>query len=127
MGGGRRADRARREQRAPHVRGAAARARYDLARRPLAGPEARGDHARPLKHAAGAVFDVKLVARLSSERLPLVGADLGADVERAQKSECTTGGCRAGEVEMETDLPPPAQVQPAGEVEKRRQLRQPGA
>src|SRR4029077_18543148 len=89
--------------------------------------EASVEHARPLENAAGAVFDVKLVARLSSERLPLVGADLGADVERAQKSECTTGGCRAGEVEMETDLPPPEQGQPAGEVKDRRRPRQPVA
>ena len=68
---------------------------------------------------------MKLVAGGAVERTPLIGADLRRDTEPTQERECSTrdGGVR--DVEMDRDLPAPAQVHAAGRVEEPGQLGEP--
>jgi hypothetical protein len=69
-------------------------------------------------------LDVELIARRAVERLPLVGADLGFDVERAQQAERTARNGRAGEIEMDVDVAAAAEVDTARDVEEPEKLGQ---
>ena len=61
------------------------------------------------------------------ERAALVRANLRRDTERAEQTECTTRDRGLGDVEMDGDLPAPAQVDAAGRVEETRELCEPVA
>jgi hypothetical protein len=70
---------------------------------------------------------VKLVARLSPEGPTLVRADLGRHAQLTQKAERPPRRSRAGEIEVQRDLPTSAQVQAAGRVRQTRELGEPVA
>ena len=67
-------------------------------------------------------FDVELVAGRAVEGVLLVRTDLRLDVEGAQKREGAPGYGRAGQIEMQGDLPTAAQMHAAGDVEQPREL-----
>ncbi len=72
-------------------------------------------------------LQVELEACRSVERAPPVRPDLGADALLAKKRERAAGGGAAREVEVEAPLPVPVQMEIAGRVEERRELRAPVA
>jgi hypothetical protein len=65
---------------------------------------------------------MELVPRLPAERAPLVRADLGGHAELTQEAESPTSRRGAHEVEVESDLPAPAQVEAPGRVCETREL-----
>jgi hypothetical protein len=62
--------------------------------------------------------DVELVARSTLEGSTLVGADLRCDTERTQQAESAAGHGRVGDVEMDGDLPTPAEMDAAGRMQE---------
>ena len=70
---------------------------------------------------------VELEARRTVERAPAVGADLGADSLLAEERERPASGSAAPEVEVEPPVTVSAEVEVAGRVEERRELRPPVA
>ena len=123
------AERAAAEQRAAQVGAAAARASDDAFWRPLDRDEPLVEHSRLVHHLQGPLLplDVELVAGRLLERVPAIGADLGLDAELPQEPECAPRDGRAREVEVERDLPAPAQVRAAGGMEEPRELGEPVA
>ena len=107
------------EERAAQV-GAPAAAPSDHApRRPFDRPVRRVEHPGPMERLVRVrrAFDVKLVARRTTERMLLVRPDLRVDAERPQQRKGTPGNCRARQVEMQGDLAPSAQVHAPGGME----------
>ena len=121
--------RARAEERAAQVRGAAAAARDDSARRPLERRVTPIDDAGGSEHAqrVGIAVDMELKARRRVERPASIGADLGADPALAEKRERPPRRGAAPEVEMERPVAAAAQMEAPGRVEQRRELGSPVA
>ena len=75
-------------------------------------------------HRARAAENVQLVARRTVERALPVRPDLALDPEVAQERERSAGHRGRRDVEMERELAVPAEVEAAGRVEQRRDLRE---
>jgi len=67
-------------------------------------------------------FDVQLEAGRPVERAPAIGADLGADLHIAQKTERAPRRGPTCKIEVKRLLPFPPKVEVARRVEERRQL-----
>jgi hypothetical protein len=116
----RRRQRPRAEERAANVRAAAAGARDDRRRRQRQRDEVGAEDARAAQHLdrVGAARHVELVPRPAVERTSAVRADLGLDAERTEEREGPAGDGRRGEVEVQRDLAPAAQVDAPRRVEE---------
>ncbi len=117
------------EERTPDVRALAAGACDEPSRRTLEWRVPAVDDAGRDEDVQRArlAFQVELEACRAVERAPRVRPDLGADALLAKQREGAAGGGAAPEVEVEAPLPVPAQVEIAGGVEERRELREPVA
>jgi hypothetical protein len=80
-----------------------------------------GEHAQRV----GVSIDVELKPSRGIERPSPIGADLGAEPAVAEKGKSAPRGGAAPEVEMERPVAAAAQVETAGGMEERRELRSP--
>lgn len=117
------------EERPANVRAAAARARDDPSRRRCQRRQPCAEDPRLVEHLERTLVagDMELVPRRAVERAALVRANLRRDTERAEQTECTTRDRGLGDVEVDGDLPAPAQVDAAGRVEETGELCEPVA
>ena len=126
LGRSRAADRPGAQESSAPVGGAATETPDDPRRRPGQRAASAPDDAGLAEHLhrACAAEDVQLVARRAVECAPPVRPDLALDAEVTQQRERPPGHGRRRDVEVERELAVTAEMEAAGRVEERRDLRE---
>lgn len=129
MRGSRAGDRARGEECAAQVGGAAARPAGHARGRPRERAVARAEDPRRRERLDRAlvVCEVELVAGRPVERTPLERADLARDAVRMEERDRPPGDVRAPQLQVKPDPPAAPQVDASRPSDERRQLRQTAA
>jgi hypothetical protein len=120
-------DRAGGEQRAPQVRGTAARAGDNASRRAFQRLEPRAEDPGLVQRLDGArvVLEVDLEARRPVEGAAAVRPDLARDAVAAQKADSTARDRSVPDLEVDADPPAAAEVDGARRADERRELGEP--